>query len=68
MAIFYYKNIQIHLKKDQCMRLKNILCMSDECSDFEELEYKLNDFTNKLIQLNYKEFLWMKQNLHLSRY
>ena len=72
MAIFHYKNIQIHLRKNQCMRLKQILSMSDEYPDFEELDYKLyhsyyQNIDNINVHINMKEFLWIKNNMHLSR-
>jgi hypothetical protein len=67
--IFHYKGIQIHLRKDQCLKLKYILSYSDEFNEFEDLDCKLNDAILKMkdVQLNIHEFKWIKENMHLSR-
>ena len=69
MAIFYYKHIQLHLRKDQCIRLKHILSYSDEFCDFQELDCKLNDaiYEKERIDISIHEFRWIKNNMHLSR-
>ena len=69
MAIFHYKGIQIHLRKDQCLKLKYILSYSDEFYEFQDLDCKINQaiYEKEWIDLNIHEFRWIKQNMHLSR-
>jgi hypothetical protein len=69
MTIFHYKGIQIHLRKDQCIRLKYILVYSDEFYEFENLDEKLNEAIQQkeIVEINLHEFRWIKRNIHLSR-
>jgi len=68
--ILYYNGIQIYLRKEQCIRLKYILCYSNEKIKYENLNYKLNDaiHSNRDIHLNLNEFRWIKENIILSKY
>ena len=69
MTIFHYKGIQIHLRKDQCIRLKYILVYSDELFQYQQLDSKLNDAIQQkeIIEMDLREFRWLKENIHLSK-
>ena len=69
MSILYYKGIQIHVRKEQCIKLKYILSYSDEFYEFEELHFKLNEAILKMkdVHLNVNEFNWIKQNIQLCK-